>query len=79
MHKTTCALRLARQVPRLVTVATTLLFSGVGSHAQQPQQALEAPIVVTGEGSVSVTPHCGQRTGSAIRHLRRRSGCVVRR
>src|SRR5262245_20690149 len=59
-----CALRLARQVPGLVTVATTLLFSGVGSHAQQPQQALEAQIVVTGEGSVSVAPNYAQiRTG----------------
>jgi uncharacterized protein YggE len=52
----------------LVTVATTLLFSGVGSHAQQPQQALEAPIVVTGEGSVSVTPNYAQiRTGVTTR------------
>jgi uncharacterized protein YggE len=45
-----------------------LLLSGVGAHAQQPQQALEARIVVTGEGNVSVTPNFAQiRSGVTTR------------
>ena len=72
MHKiqfsSTCVLRLARQVPRLIAVATTLVFSGIGAYAQQPQQAPEARIVVTGEGSVSVTPNYAQiRNGVTTR------------
>jgi uncharacterized protein len=71
MHKiqfaSTCVLRLARQVPRLVAVVTTLLFSSVG-YAQQPQRAPEARIVVMGEGSISVTPDYAQiRSGVTTR------------
>jgi uncharacterized protein len=72
MHKvqfaSIIARRLARQVPRLMAVATTLLFSGIGAYAQQPQQAPEARIVVTGEGSVSVKPNYAQiRSGVTTR------------
>src|ERR1700738_2808514 len=72
MHKvqfaSTIARRLARQVPRLMAVATTLLFSGIEAYAQQPQQAPEARIVVTGEGSVSVKPNYAQiRSGVTTR------------
>jgi uncharacterized protein YggE len=56
----TRALRFARQAPRLVALATALLFSSGGVSAQQPQQAPEARIVVTGDGSVSVTPDYAQ-------------------
>jgi len=64
----TRALRLAPQVPRLIAVTTMLLFSGIGAYAQQPQQAPEARIVVTGEGSVSVTPNYAQiRSGVTTR------------
>jgi uncharacterized protein len=56
----TCALRLARQAPRVLAVATALLFSSGGLSAQQPQQAPEPRIVVTGEGSVGVTPDYAQ-------------------
>jgi uncharacterized protein YggE len=56
----TCALRLARQAPRFVALAATLLFSTGWADAQQPQQASEPRIVVTGEGSVSVTPDYAQ-------------------
>ena len=52
-----CALRFTRQVPRLVTVATTFVVSGVVAYAQQPQHMPEARIVVMGEGSVSVAPN----------------------
>ena len=62
------ALRLAPQVPRLVAVAAALLLSGVGAYAQQQQQAPEARIVVTGEGSVSVMPDYAQiRSGVTTR------------
>jgi uncharacterized protein YggE len=62
------ALRFGRQLPRLVAIATTLAFSGVGAYAQQPQPAPEARIVVTGEGTVSVMPDYAQiRTGTTIR------------
>jgi uncharacterized protein len=72
MHKvqfaSTITRRLARQVPRLMAVATTLLFSGIVAYAQQPQQAPEARIVVTGEGSVSVKPNYAQiRSGVTTR------------
>jgi uncharacterized protein len=74
MHKiqfaSTCSLRLARQVPRLVAAVTTLLFSSVGyaQQPQQPQQAPEARIVVMGEGSISVTPDYAQiRSGVTTR------------
>jgi len=64
----TCALGLARQVPRLVAVATTLLFPSGGAYAQQPQQTTEARIVVMGEGSVSVTPNYAEiRSGVTTR------------
>jgi len=64
----TCALRLARQAPRLVALAATLLFSSGGLSAQQPQQAPEPRIVVTGEGSVGVTPDYAQlRVGVTTR------------
>jgi uncharacterized protein YggE len=53
---------LARQVPRLLAVAVTLLFSNHGLYAQEPKRAPEARIVVTGEGSVSVTPNYAQVT-----------------
>jgi uncharacterized protein YggE len=41
-------------------VATTLVALCGGVYAQQPQQSPEAGIVVTGEGSVSVTPDHAQ-------------------
>jgi uncharacterized protein len=64
----TCALRLAPQLPRLVAVAAMLVFSGVGAQAQQPQQTPEGRVVVTGEGSVSVTPDYAQiRSGVTTR------------
>ncbi len=57
----TSALRRARRMPHLMAAATALLsFLGGGAYAQQPQQAPEARIVVTGEGSVSVTPDYAQ-------------------
>jgi uncharacterized protein YggE len=57
----------ARHVPRLAA-ATTLLFWAVAAQAQQPQQAPEARIVVTGEGSVSVMPNYAQiRSGVTTR------------
>ncbi len=64
-----CAPRLARRAPRLVAVATTLLVAVCGgAFAQQPQQAPEARIVVTGEGSVNVTPdHAQIRVGVTTR------------
>jgi uncharacterized protein YggE len=59
MNKIKCAstsvLRLASPVARLVAIATALLFLGIGAYAQQPRQPPEGRIVVTGEGSVSVT------------------------
>jgi uncharacterized protein YggE len=56
------------QVPGLVMAATMHLFSGVGTYAHQPQQPPEARIVVTGEGSVSVTPNYAQiRSGVTVR------------
>jgi uncharacterized protein len=56
------------QVPGLVLAATIHVFSGVGTYAQQPQQPPEARIVVTGEGSVSVTPNYAQiRSGVTVR------------
>jgi uncharacterized protein len=72
MHETlfasTCAFRLARQVPRLIALATALLFSSGETYAQQPQQSPEARIVVTGQGSVSVTPDYAQiRIGVTVR------------
>jgi hypothetical protein len=69
MHNfaSTAAFRLARQVSGLAA-ATTLLVSAFAAHAQQPQQAPEARIVVTGEGSVSVTPNYAQiRSGVTTR------------
>ena len=63
-----CALRLVRQVRCLAALAAMLLLSGVGAHAQQPQHAPEARIVVTGEGNVSVTPNFAQiRSGVTTR------------
>ena len=71
----TCALALARQMPRLAVVATMLLASGIGANAQQPQHAPEARIVVTGQGSVSVTPNYAQiRCGVATRTKTVREG-----
>jgi hypothetical protein len=56
------------QVSGLVMAATMHLFSGVGTYAQQPQQPPEPRIVVTGEGSVSVTPNYAQiRSGVTVR------------
>jgi uncharacterized protein len=61
----TCALRVARQLPRLAAALATMLLFSTGSHAQQPQQAR---IVVTGEGSVSVAPNYAQiRSGVTTR------------
>jgi uncharacterized protein YggE len=55
-------------MPRLIAAATTVLFWGMGANAQQPQPASEARIVVTGEGSVSVTPNYAQiRSGVTTR------------
>ncbi len=54
------ALVLAGRVPRMLALAATLLVSAGGVHAQQPQQAPEAAIVVAGEGSVGVTPDHAQ-------------------
>jgi uncharacterized protein len=67
LFASTCALGLARQVPRLLAVAAMLLFPAIGAHAQQ-QPAPEARIVVTGEGSVRVTPNYAQiRSGVTTR------------
>jgi uncharacterized protein len=62
-----CALHLARRAPRLAAAAALLVLCG-GAHAQQPQRAPEARIVVTGEGSVSVAPNYAQiRVGVTTR------------
>jgi uncharacterized protein len=71
------ALQLTLHTPRLMAVATTLIFSDAGAYAQ-PQQAPEARIVVTGEGSVSVAPNYAQiRSGVTIRTKTVKEGVEV--
>ncbi|HEY1361188.1 MAG TPA: SIMPL domain-containing protein [Xanthobacteraceae bacterium] len=66
----TSALRLARQLPRYAALATTLLLPDAGAYAQQPQQLPQARIVVTGEGSVNVTPSYAQISAGATTRAR---------
>jgi uncharacterized protein len=62
------AIRQVSQVCRLVAAATMLLFSSAGAYAQDPQQAPEPRIVVTGEGSIGVAPNYAQiRSGVTTR------------
>jgi len=61
-------LRLSPRMSLLMALAAMLLLPGFGAHAQQPQQAPEARIVVTGEGNISVVPDYAQiRTGVTTR------------
>jgi uncharacterized protein len=63
-----CALPPGRRALRLAAVAATLLLAFSGAVlAQAPQPAPEARIVVTGEGSVRVTPNTAQiRIGATV-------------
>jgi len=66
-----CGLPPGRRALRLAALATALLLSlSGGAFAQTPQPASEARIVVTGEGSVRVTPNNAQISIGATVHAK---------